>query len=296
MHEKLLKGLVRLIRPYWWAKTFLFMTLGATMAVKGLPDLFLFLLGFLIIGPLLWGGLYTLNDLSDIHIDRYDYEKRNRSFASGIISPGKGLIFAVLLITTSLIAGFIISRMFFLCIIVMIVNQFVYTFKPLRLKRMAFFDVFSGAIIASLFRFFSGWFLFSDSFDIPLLMIIALISFKSGGYLLYKLRNKNIDLKFNYKTTVVLLPERAIKFISNSLIGLGLLSILFLPINSIMFKNLDFLGILPFRFFWLILGILILTPFYWIKFKKTEGVFIIQTLVYLSYLIVSILFMILYAF
>ena len=114
--------------------------------------------------------------------------------------------------------------------------------------------------------------------------------------MLYKLKNKALDLKFNYKTTVVLLPEKSAKFISNLLIGLGLISVLFLPINSVVFKNLNFLGTLPFRFFWLILGIIILTPFYWTKFKNTKGVFIIQTLVYLSYLIVAIFFMVLYAF
>jgi hypothetical protein len=114
--------------------------------------------------------------------------------------------------------------------------------------------------------------------------------------MLYKLKNKALDIKFDYKTTAVLLPEKIIKFISNLFIGLGLVSVLFLPINSIIFKSLNFLGTLPLRFFWLILGIMILTPFYWVKFKNTKGVFIIQTLVYLSYLIVAVLFMVLYAF
>ena len=111
MKRRFFRGLIRLIRPYWWGKTLFYMTLGACIAVDGVPDLSTFFFGFLII-CLLRGGIYTLNDLSDMKMDKYDNEKKNRSFVSNMVSPKEGLVFASLLIIFALISGFVINKLF----------------------------------------------------------------------------------------------------------------------------------------------------------------------------------------
>ncbi|MFC1801694.1 UbiA family prenyltransferase [Nanoarchaeota archaeon] len=294
---KFFRGFWRLIRPYWWGKTFFFITFGAAMAVGGLPDIGLLLLGTLIIAPLLYGALYTLNDFSDIKVDRLDSEKKNRAFASGMISPTQGLILAFLLILIALISGFFINKIFFYILLLMLVNQIVYSFKPTRLKKVAFFDVFSAVFVSSGSKFLAGWFLFTNSFNIPWLPLIGILAVQSGGFLLYKLRyNKTIDMKLGNKTTVAVLPERLIKILAKTFFVIGFLSFVFLPLNSVMFEGLNFLGVLPLKFLWLIILGLVLGVFYWRLFKKKKGVFKVQTQLYLSYFILAILFLITYYF
>ena len=285
MNKKFFRGLWRLIRPYWWGKTFFFMSLGAAMAVEGFPDLGRFLLGFLIMGVFLWGGFYTLNDLTDIKLDVYDKEKKNRAIASGMVSPKRGFIFAYALIIIALMAGFFVNRFFFYMLVVLTINHLAYTLEPIRLKKRIFFDVFSGAFMTPVFRFLAGWFLFTDSFEIPILMIIALSFLKVGGYMFYKLRNRDIEIKFKHRNTFTLLSEKSIKIISVGYSILGLVSFILMPL----------IGTLPLRFLWLIGAIFVITPFYWRKYQQTKGVFSIQKYVYLSYFLAGILFMLIYS-
>ena len=76
----------------------------------------------------------------------------------------------------------------------MFINQIIYSFEPIRLKTKAFFDVFSAVFISSGFKFLAGWFLFSSSFNIPLLPLFGIVIAQSGGYWLYKLKYNKIAL------------------------------------------------------------------------------------------------------
>ena len=211
-----------------------------------------------------------------------------------MVSTRDGSIFALILISISLIAGYSINRLFFYSMVFMIANMAFYSLKPFRLKEKAFFDVLSAGIIAPSLRFIAGWFLFTDSFTIPVLMIVAVCASQSAGYLLYKFKNKKIEIKTNVKTTIVFLSEKSLKYISRSLFSIGILSAALLPINSIIFENLNFLGVLPFRFIWAITVYLALVKIGVSRYHRSKGMFKLQTFVYLSYIPASILFMLFY--
>lgn len=264
------------------------------MALETVPDLSQLFFGLILIGPVFYGGLYILNDLSDIKVDQLDPEKRNKTFPSGMVSPQAGLIVAIILITTMLIFSFK-NFFFFLCILAMILNQLLYSFPPFRLKNHAFFDVLSTAVISSSLKFLAGWFFFTTSLSLPLLPLIAISSVQTGSYLMYKWKyNQSIDLKLGYHTTVALLSEQKIKTISKISLASGFGIFIIMSLIPIFLPELSSWGTLPPLTLIIIFFAIIIAPFYWKKFNHHPGVFKIQTRMYNYYLLFTLLLLLLY--
>ncbi len=98
--------------------TFLLVIFGAvsfhpesSLALAG--PLFLLYLSF---NVLLYGGIYTLNDLADIDLDRKHPLKRNRPLASGEITTRAAISIAVALITAGLLSALLCFGVGFLAI------------------------------------------------------------------------------------------------------------------------------------------------------------------------------------
>jgi len=98
---------LRLIRfPYHLS--FAGVVLGAALIAKGLPaSLLLSLLAlYLSFNVLLYGGLYTLNDILDAESDRRHPRKRNRPIQSGAISQRAAARFAATMTAGGLVSGY----------------------------------------------------------------------------------------------------------------------------------------------------------------------------------------------
>jgi 4-hydroxybenzoate polyprenyltransferase len=82
--------------------------LGAALIAKGLPaSLLLSLLALYVsFNALLYGGLYTLNDILDAESDRRHPRKRNRPIQSGAISRRAAALFAATLTAGGLLSGY----------------------------------------------------------------------------------------------------------------------------------------------------------------------------------------------
>src|SRR5262249_19234801 len=88
---------------------------------------------------LLAGAVYTINDLVDVEADRVHPVKRGRPIASGAVPGALAKIFAVLLVLSSLGAGFFKLNVAFASVAALyLVENLAYSFK---LKKIAFLDV-----------------------------------------------------------------------------------------------------------------------------------------------------------
>lgn len=101
------KPWLRLIR-FRYHLSFVGVVLGAALIAKGLPaSLLLSLLAlYLSFNVLLYGGLYTLNDILDAESDRQHPRKRNRPLQSGAISRRAAALFAATLTAGGLVSGY----------------------------------------------------------------------------------------------------------------------------------------------------------------------------------------------
>ena len=274
-----LSALLQLMRPLEWIKTFGNMVFGALLATAFLPfDWTNFLLAFVAAGPLLWGGLYTINDITDVDKDRLHTMKTNRPLPSGRISKNFAKVFAAALIIASFGIGLYINNIFFvLCLLAMAVNQFLYTLPPFELKKKPVLDLISGSAVNPFFRFFAGWVLFAGNLNAPLLVVYFLVAVNFGGFFLYRISSKKIEQELEYRSSAVMFSEKTLKGISYFFIATAILAFVAAIIT----------GIFPQSYWLLVIGSLLMLPLYWKSITKPKEMDVKFTyrLMYLHYLL-----------
>lgn len=239
-----LKALIQLAKPPQWTKTFGNMLLGslaalwlANAAIFSAENIYLFALGFISAGALLWGGSYALNDWTDRKQDALHPVKKNRPIPSGKVSEEAALAFALSLIAAGLAIALTINVFFFICFAAMLLNQLAYTFKPLRLKERPVLDLVSGSMIAPFFRFYSGWTLFAQNFSAPITIVVFVVLLQLAGFTLYRLGTKEHEEKLKYKSSVVVFEEKHLKAISYAAGAIAFIALL----AAIFFRHLPIL-------------------------------------------------------
>lgn len=257
---KKISAFLELLRPLEWSKALGNMILGAFLAIYLLDKSFnffdfnfgLLFFAFTAVGPLLWGGLYALNDYTDWQKDKLHPVKKQRPLPSNRINPKTGLLFALSCIALAFLIGFAINNTLFLfCLFAMLINQLLYTLKPFSLKKRAVLDLISGSLVNPFFRFYSGWVLFQQNFNAPIQIIVFVLCLQYSGYALYRLSSKDHEKELGYKSSIVMFSENSIKFSAYTALFTGILAFVF-----------SCLSILPQRFLLLAVGSVLLLPIY----------------------------------
>ncbi len=257
-------------------KEFFLNFFGLTKLLSNVKNIAIILLAFylsnsvldwrkLIIGiislSLISSAIYIYNNLCDIKIDKYNEHKNYYSKAVMYFGEKYTLIFVVIFIVSGLYFGFIINFYFLISLIALLVTGFLYSFKYTRFKEKAILDVLFGATFTFLFRFIASWFIFSISTP-PLLAMIALVSAKSAGYMLYKEVDRVFLTSLNIKNSITVANKKTIVVMSTLLWFLSFFSFVFLCLNAKYF-NVRYLGKLPIKFLFLMpFAILPLTIIY----------------------------------
>ncbi|MDI6818510.1 UbiA family prenyltransferase [Methanothermobacter thermautotrophicus] len=178
----MLRTLLRSTRMSWGAKNIHMYLLALTYASAADP--FRFLAGLLLV-TLLWGALYSLNDLTDIDNDRKDRMKRKRPFIENHVDPRKVLLFVGLLLLVSLAGACLLDRVFCLILLLMVLNQFLYTLPPVRLKDTVIAPLASTATNTVL-RLASAAVLLGGLLVVPVPVYVLMYLAGMGTYLMYK--------------------------------------------------------------------------------------------------------------
>jgi hypothetical protein len=116
---------LKLIR-FHYHLSFIGVVLGAALIARGLPALLLLslLALYLSFNVLLYGGLYTLNDLLNAESDRQHSRKRNRPVQAGMVSQRAAVLFAATLTVGGLVSGYVLfnAAVFSLYVAVLVLN------------------------------------------------------------------------------------------------------------------------------------------------------------------------------
>ncbi|MBI4084357.1 MAG: UbiA family prenyltransferase [Candidatus Levybacteria bacterium] len=144
---------------------------GSTLTAKLLFDLFLL---FVSSHLMLYGGLYTINDLRDIEEDRKDEHKRHRPLPSGRIRRRDAVIFATVLISLGLTIGyFYFGLSVFLVYVALIILNILYTYV---FKRIPFIELV-GNVLTHPFRVILGVLVAGGVIHYPILLAYLLTTF-----------------------------------------------------------------------------------------------------------------------
>ena len=133
-----LPSALRAMRTYQWSKNLLlFLPLLAIHPLLSLSTLFTTCMAFLAWG-LCASSVYLLNDLLDLEEDRAHKTKRYRPMAAGTFSVGMACILTPLLLSSSLVIGFVINSWFGCVLSLYYILTLLYSF---RLKQIPMLDV-----------------------------------------------------------------------------------------------------------------------------------------------------------
>lgn len=269
------KDYFELMRPLEWSKSFGNMVFGYLIALFisfGFVsfsnfDFLLFFFAFIAVGPLLWGGLYALNDLTDFHNDKLHQIKSSRPLPAGKVSEKNALIFSLGLIFLSLLIGiyffFVLNNFLFLfCLIAMLFNQILYCVKPFHFKSKPVLDLISGSIVNPFFRFYSGWVLLIPFFNAPLLILVFVSGIQFAGFALYRLSAKEVEKQLNYRSSIIVFGEKKLLFFSYAVGLIATLAFVLMTLTFRFFPSLVFFGTLPSKFLWLVVFSILLLPLY----------------------------------
>ncbi|VVB76030.1 4-hydroxybenzoate octaprenyltransferase [Candidatus Tiddalikarchaeum anstoanum] len=176
------KKLFELMRPKQWFKSLsiLFGTSVAlyskTFAINLLPNILI----ALIATSLLSSTIYVFNDIADVKEDMMHPVKKKRPIASGEVTILEASLFGIILLLVSLSLLYCLKPMLLVVGFLFLLNNFLYSFKPFRLKDMPIVDVFSAALNFSL-RVLIGWYAFSN---VLVYKTVLLFPFFIAGFLL----------------------------------------------------------------------------------------------------------------
>lgn len=123
---------------------------------------------------LLYGGLYTINDIKDINEDKADAHKKARPLPSGRISINEAWVFAVLLISSGIgLSYYIFGARIFIVHLAFLVLNLLYTYL---FKRIPFVEILGNTFTHPL-RFYLGVTLANGTVDKFFLIAYALFVF-----------------------------------------------------------------------------------------------------------------------
>ncbi len=202
LNAKKLKNFIILMRPNAWFVTIFSLSIGAILAIypskPSFSQLETLLFLCIVFACFIASGLYVLNDIFDINLDRKNPLKRNRPIASGMISPKEGFAFSFCLLVIGLLLALGISFFHFLLGLLLIGFQSAYSIPPFRLKETRIDLLFSGPL-NHFVRIVAAWVLFKPLMEIPLLLLSGLFLLYCSSYSYYKL----IDKEFLPQKSVV---------------------------------------------------------------------------------------------
>jgi hypothetical protein len=192
----MLKTLIKSTRVTWASKNANMYLLALTYAYfLGKPITNPFeIIGGLILVSVLWGVLYTLNDLTDLDVDRRDRSKQNRAFIQNKVDKEFILLFVAIIVLVVFIISFVtLPAAFTIIMALMLINQLIYTLPPIRLKDTVLAPFFSTAT-NSVLRLASCAVLLGDVFLVPLSVYLFMYLAGMGTFLMYKSRPKDASM------------------------------------------------------------------------------------------------------
>ncbi len=252
----MIKALIKTMRPRQWLKNLLvYAPLFFDSKALELESLLRTTVAFLLL-CLMSGAIYIMNDLVDMDNDRQHPTKRNRPLAAGELNPNLARAVAVILVVSSLLAGFYLSIGFGFVLLAYFLVQVAYSFY---LKNIVLLDaltvsagfilrVAAGVAVIQVERF-SPWLYVCTGF---LALFIALGKRRQELILLGQEAGNHREILNEYTVDLI---DRLIAIVTTSaVVAYSLYTFLAegLPENNLMMLTIPFVLYAVFRYLYLI--------------------------------------------
>ena len=171
-----LPALLVATRPWFWPVAWLPAWFGAAVATREwLPLAGAWQTGvaLLVLGPLVWGSVCLLNDLSDVDTDGHNPRKATSPLVTGALDAGTAWRCALLLAGAAVLLAATVGTAFAVGTAGVLALGWAYSCPPLRLKGRPGWDVAANAVAVGVAGPLAGWSLHAPltSYPVPLALL-----------------------------------------------------------------------------------------------------------------------------
>lgn len=164
--------------PVFWGVSIMPFYIGWSLASHKIyptelyPEVFLFLMGFLAVGPFLGGATILYNDYYDRFTDKHSRRKKHLPLLIGLVKPESVHLLSIALFVLAFLTSLLVSYLFALLISLCILLSFVYSKPPLRFKERPGLDLLTNIIGSGVLCSFSGWIVVGSFYDFPFFWVL----------------------------------------------------------------------------------------------------------------------------
>ncbi len=223
--KRTINGSIRLTRfKEYLAFVIITTFLGATAASNG--SFGWKLIGVLVANWLAVAFAFMINDVEDAEDDALIPHKHKRNpVAAGDLSP---LIARLMSFAVAAVSAYVYSTlggMTFLLGMITLLISFLYSWKPVRLKNIAFVDIFTHGFMLSGLQFLSGYFVFDPApfihWIFPFLFVFCISCY---GEMFNEMRDLEGDLQAGLKHTAAVLGPKVTARLMSAVMGIAVIS------------------------------------------------------------------------
>lgn len=220
--KKTLKGLAKLTRFDEYVYFVVITTLLGMAAARGDFDW-----RFFVIIPANWlavGFAFMINDVEDAPDDALSQNKSKRNpISGGLITPKSGRIAttAVGVLSAALFA--VLGLWPFIFGLISLILGYLYSYRGIRLKTLAIFDILSHCLMLAGLQFLTGYFTYANrlgpNWFWPFAFVVAISIY---GEIYNEIRDIEGDREANLRHTAIILGERSAHILMIIVLALGI--------------------------------------------------------------------------
>jgi len=222
--KKTIKGIAKLTRFDEYVYFVVITTLLGVTSAKGIGDWRLFIV--LAANWLAVGFAFMINDIEDAPDDALSPRKINRNpVSAGLITPQ---IARIATFIVGLLSAFLFSLLGFLPFIFglfSLILGYLYSFRGVRLKTIAFFDVFSHCLMLAGLQFLCGYFTYatrlSQYWFWPFTFVMSISIY---GELYNEIRDLEGDRAAQLRHTAIILGDKVSHILMLATLAMGIFS------------------------------------------------------------------------
>jgi chlorophyll synthase len=198
---------LRLARPWFWPLGWGGAYLGSVLATRGwTPPAAArpaWVAALIVLGPLIWMAVLTVNDRYDLPSDRRNPRKATAPLVTGVLTPADLIRWHWASVGAAIAVAAVAGWTFLIGTAVVLLLGWLYSVPPVRLKARPGADVAVNALVVGVLGPLAGWSVHRPVWDYPLVMAVLGILLAAALYLPTTVLDVEADTTAGYATSAV---------------------------------------------------------------------------------------------
>jgi lycopene elongase/hydratase (dihydrobisanhydrobacterioruberin-forming) len=200
-------AVVRLSRPWFWPLGCGGAYLGAVLATRSwMPPVAAWpatVAALVVLGPLVWLAVLTVNDRYDLPSDRRNPRKATAPLVTGVLTEADLVRWHWRSVAAAVLIAGLAGRTLLIGTVVVLVLGWLYSAPPVRLKARPGADVAANAVVVGVFGPVAGWSLHRPVTEYPPVLVLLGVLLAAALYLPTTVLDRAADQAAGYRTSAV---------------------------------------------------------------------------------------------